>query len=131
VLSLAEQTTLLLYRGEVSADGTRMTDTFHRYGRSGSLVCAAVLMDLALRGRVAVERPLPPQERAKGEGCAIALLLARVVRPSPGYHHVAHPSSRALYLSPRSLVPTHDRLGQHPATRSRGQAALGGCGADR
>jgi hypothetical protein len=75
VLSLAEQTTLLLYRGEVSADGSRMTDTFHRYGRSGSLVCAAVLMDLALRGRVAMERPLPPQERAKGEGCAIALVF--------------------------------------------------------
>ncbi len=82
VLSLAEQTTLLLYRGEVSANGSHMTDTFHRYGRSGSLVCAAVLMDLALRGRVAIERPLSPRERANGGGCAgilisvVAFLLA-------------------------------------------------------
>jgi hypothetical protein len=74
VLSLAEQTTLLLYRGEVSADGSRMTDTFHRYGRSGSLVCAAVLMDLALQGRVAMERPLSPHQRASGEGCMAALI---------------------------------------------------------
>ena len=82
VLSLAEQTTLLLYRGEVSADGSLSTDTFHRYGRSGSLICAAVLMDLALRGRVAMDRPLPPHERANGRGCAgvlisvVAFLLA-------------------------------------------------------
>ncbi len=82
MLSLAEQTTLLLYRGEVSADGSLSTDTFHRYGRSGSLICAAVLMDLALRGRVAMERPLPPQERANGRGCTgvlisvVAFLLA-------------------------------------------------------
>ena len=82
MLSLAEQTTVLLYRGEVSADGSQMTDTFHRYGRSGSLICAAVLMDLALRGRVAMERPLPPQERANSRGCTgvlisvVAFLLA-------------------------------------------------------
>jgi hypothetical protein len=61
-----------------------MTDTFHRYGRAGSLVCAAALMDLALRGRSAMERPLPPHERANGEGCAgllisvVAFLLAMV-----------------------------------------------------
>jgi len=74
VLSLAEQTTLLLYRGEVSAHSSHMGDTFHRYGRSGSLICAAVLMDLALRGRVAMERSLPAHERANGEGCAGALI---------------------------------------------------------
>ena len=74
MLSLAEQTTLLLYRGEVSADGSHMSDTFHRYGRSGSLVCAAVLMDLALRGRVAMERSLRPHERANGGGCAGVLI---------------------------------------------------------
>jgi hypothetical protein len=74
LLSLAEQTTLLLYRGEVSADGSHSADSFHRYGRSGSLVCAAALMDLALRGRVAMERPLSPHERASGEGCLAALI---------------------------------------------------------
>jgi hypothetical protein len=74
VLSLAERTTLLLYRGDVSADSSRMTDTFHRYGRSGSLICAAVLMGLALRGRIAMVRPLPPHERANGEGCAGVLI---------------------------------------------------------
>jgi hypothetical protein len=67
-LSLAEQTTLLLYRSVIAADGTLSNDIFSRYGSSGSLVAAALLMDLALRGRARMERPQSPQRRAKGDG---------------------------------------------------------------
>lgn len=31
-------------------------------------------MDLALQGRVAMERPLPPQKRANGGGCLVVLI---------------------------------------------------------
>jgi hypothetical protein len=74
MLTLGEQTTLLLYRGALSADGVQVTDTFYRYGRSGSLVCAAVLMDLALRGRVRMKHAQSPQQRAKGQGCLFVLV---------------------------------------------------------
>jgi len=72
-LSLAEETTLLLYGSLLNADGTRSDDVFSKYGESGSLVAGALLMDLAARGRLRMERPLPPERRAKSDGCLFAL----------------------------------------------------------
>lgn len=67
-LSLAEETTLLLYGSVLSADGTRSDDVFSKYGESGSLVARALLMDLATRGRLRMERPKPAEKRAKSDG---------------------------------------------------------------
>jgi hypothetical protein len=64
-LSLAEETTLLLYGSVLNADGTRSDDVFSRYGEGGSLVAGALLMDLTARGRLWMERPKPPELRAR------------------------------------------------------------------
>jgi hypothetical protein len=67
-LSQGEETTLLLYGAVLNADGTRSQDVFSKYGESGSLVAGALLMDLAARGRLRMERPRPPEQRAKRHG---------------------------------------------------------------
>jgi len=67
-LSLAEETTLLLYGGVLNADGTRSDDVFSKYGESGSLVAGALLMDLAVRSWLQMARPQAPERRAKGDG---------------------------------------------------------------
>jgi hypothetical protein len=67
-LSLAEETTLLLYGGVLNADGTRSDDVFGKYGESGSLVAGALLMDLAARSRLRMAHPQAPEKRAKGDG---------------------------------------------------------------
>jgi hypothetical protein len=72
-LSLAEETTLLLYGSVLNADGTVSDDVFSRYGEGGSLVAGALLMDLAARGRLRMERPKPPELRARRDGWIWAL----------------------------------------------------------
>jgi Golgi phosphoprotein 3 (GPP34) len=74
-LSLAEETTLLLYGSVLNADGTRSDDVFSRYGESGSLVAGALLMDLAARGRLRMERPKAPEQRARSDGWVWALAM--------------------------------------------------------
>jgi len=68
--SLAEEAMLLLYHGGVRPDGRRRDDVFSAGGGSGRLVAGALLMDLALRGRVRMERPLPPERRGRRTGVA-------------------------------------------------------------
>ncbi len=72
-LSLAEETTLLVYGSVLNADGTRSDDIFSKYGEGGSLVAGALLMDLAARGRLRMERPQPPEKRARNDGCVWGL----------------------------------------------------------
>jgi len=74
-LSLAEETTLLLYGGVLNADGTRSDDVFSKYGEGGSLVAGALLMDLAARGRLQMERPKGPEQRARSDGRVWALAM--------------------------------------------------------
>jgi hypothetical protein len=76
-LSLAEGATLLLYGSVLHADGARSDDVFSQYGESGSLVAGALLMDLAARDRLRMERPLPPEKRGRRDGCGwgLAMLL--------------------------------------------------------
>jgi hypothetical protein len=85
-LSLAEEATLLLYGGALNADGASSDDVFSKYGESGSLVAGALLMDLAARGRLRMERPKPPEKRAKSDGwlwslAMIMLFLAAMFGP--------------------------------------------------
>jgi hypothetical protein len=84
-LSLAEETTLLLYGSVLNADGTRSDDVFSKYGEGGSLVAGALLMDLAARGRLRMERPKPPEKRAtsgwRGSLGMILLFLAAMFGP--------------------------------------------------
>ena len=59
---------------------------FSKYGESGSLVAGALLMDLAARGRLRMERPKPPEKRAKSDGWLwslgmILLFLAAMFGP--------------------------------------------------
>jgi hypothetical protein len=63
MLTLAEKTTLLLYAGIPTLDGAPAYDVFTPYGGASRLVGAALLMDLALRGRVRVEHPRSPDQR--------------------------------------------------------------------
>ncbi len=67
-LSLAEETTLLLYGSVLNVDGALSDDVFSKYGESGSLVAGALLMDLVARGRLRMERPKPPERRARRDG---------------------------------------------------------------
>ena len=67
-LSLAEETTLLLYGSVLNANGARSDDVFSKYGESGSLVAGALLMDLAAHGRLRMEHPKAPEKRAQSDG---------------------------------------------------------------
>jgi Golgi phosphoprotein 3 (GPP34) len=79
MLTLAEETTLLLYGAVRKPDGTRTYDVFGRYGSSGLLVAGAILMDLALRGRVRMERPQSPEQRFQSQRLNMIWLLLAVV----------------------------------------------------
>jgi hypothetical protein len=84
MLSLAEETTLLLYSSVVKPDGARSYDVFSKYGEPAVLVTGAVLMDLALRGRVGMVRPQSPEQRTRNHRFSvIGLLLALVVIVGP------------------------------------------------
>jgi hypothetical protein len=85
-LSLGEETTLLLYGSVLNADGTLSDDVFSKYGEGGSLVAGALLMDLATRGRLRMERPRAPEKRARSDGWLwslgmILLFLAAMFGP--------------------------------------------------
>jgi Golgi phosphoprotein 3 (GPP34) len=66
MLSLAEEATLLMYGAVTRPDGTRTYDVFSRFATSNLLVAGAVFMDLAVRGRVRMDPPRSPEERARG-----------------------------------------------------------------
>ncbi len=79
MLSLAEETTLLLYSSVAKPDGTRTYDVFSKYSESAVLVAGAVLMDLALRGRVGMVRPQSPEQRTRNRRFSVTGLLLAVV----------------------------------------------------
>jgi hypothetical protein len=62
MLTLTEETALLLYTHKRPAGGRAEYDTFSRYGGEVRLVAGAALMELVLLGKVQV-RPLSPAER--------------------------------------------------------------------
>jgi hypothetical protein len=78
MLSLAEETTLLLYSGMQRPDGTTSHDTFSKYGSSSTLVSAALLMDLALRGHVRMESPQTPEQRTRVQWVPVAVAIILV-----------------------------------------------------